>query len=196
MNKAAEEGEREGGEEPEEEEEDQGVFSISGGNNIDDEGGRHNVPRAFTAGTQEAALDRWKRRISFFLKKTFLLFFSVLIARRASAASSSSALSYLSNGVFSFGDDFSLDGKSAVATTDADNVEDNHLKPTSAVQVMTKSPGPNSARYRSGMLGAIKNLVTFFSLKDESLLILEPARGASRPPPPPWPPAGRPTRRR
>ncbi len=118
-----------------------------------------------------------------------------MIARRASAASSSSALSYLSNGVFSFGDDFSLDGKSAVATTDADNVEDNHLKPTSAVQVMTKSPGPSSARYRRGMLGA-KKKVTFFSLKGESLPILEPARGASRPPPPPWPLAGRLTRRR
>ncbi len=160
MSKTAEEGEREGREEPEEEEEDQGVFSISGGNNIDDEGGRHNVPRAFTAGTQEAALDRWKRRF-FFLKKPFLLFFSYMIARRTSAASSSSALSYLSNGVFSFGDDFSLDGKSAVATTDADNVEDNHLKPTSAVQVMTKSPGPNSVRYSKGMLGAKKCMFHF-----------------------------------
>ncbi len=53
------------------------MFSISGGNNMDDEGGRHNVPRAFTAGTQEAALDRWKRRFIFLKNKTFLLFFSV-----------------------------------------------------------------------------------------------------------------------
>ncbi len=144
MNKTAEEGERDGGEEPEEEE-DQGVFSISGGNNIDDEGGRHNVPRAFTAGTQEAALDRWKRPFCS-RKKSKLIFRSRSIFRRAS---SSSALSYLSNGVFSFGEDFSLDGKSAVvvaATSDEQDDGNSHLKPSSAAPIITKSPGPNSAR--------------------------------------------------